>query len=80
MVQDDSYVRPSGGGTRSEGGLWGGAVVNRYGGRNRRSIHAMRMIWKQHCQEKYWGFLLIDSHNKFNEENQIAMLWAVCFE
>ena len=41
-------------------------------------IHAVRLLWKQHSQEEEWGFLFIDTHNAFNEENHTAMLWAVC--
>ena len=40
-------------------------------------IHSMRLIWAQPSQEKDWGFLLTDSWNAFNEENRIAMLWAI---
>ena len=40
-------------------------------------IHVIRLIWKQHSQEESWGFLLIDAHNTFNEDNQNTMLWVV---
>ena len=43
-------------------------------------MHYMRLLWAQHSQEEYWGFLLIDARNSFNEENQTAMLWAVRHE
>ena len=43
-------------------------------------IHATRLQWTQHSQEKEWGFLLIDARNAFNEENWTAMLWAVRHE
>ena len=43
-------------------------------------IHSVRLLWQQHDQEDYWGFLLIDAHNAFNEENRTAMLWAVLHE
>ena len=38
----------------------------------------MRLLWKQNYQEEEWGFLLIDKHNMFNEENYTTTLWAVC--
>ena len=37
----------------------------------------VRLLWKQHSQEEYWGFFLIDVRNYFNEEKRIAMLWMV---
>ena len=37
----------------------------------------MRVIWEDHTQEEDCGFLLIDAHNVFNEENRTDMLWAV---
>ena len=37
----------------------------------------MCILWEENAQEEYWGFLLIDAHNAFNEENWTAMLWAV---
>ena len=40
-------------------------------------IHEMRVLWEENAQEEYWGFLLIDARNAFNEENWTAMLWAV---
>ena len=43
-------------------------------------IHAMRVLWEEHQTEEDWGFLLIDARNAFNEENRIAMLWAVRHE
>ena len=43
-------------------------------------IHAMRVLWEEHSQEEDWGFLLIDAHNAFNEENRTAMLRAVLHE
>ena len=30
-------------------------------------IHTIRIILHQNSQEEDWGFLLIDSHNAFNE-------------
>ena len=44
------------------------------------AIHAARLQWTQHSQEEEWGFLLIEARNAFNEENWIAMLWAVQHE
>ena len=41
------------------------------------AIHAMHVLWEEHQTEEDWGFLLIDAHNAFNEENRTAMLWAV---
>ena len=38
-------------------------------------IHKMRLLWQHKSQEKYWGFLLIEAHNAFNEENQTAIMW-----
>ena len=29
-------------------------------------IHDVRLLWHQHAQDEYWGFLLIDGHNVFN--------------
>ena len=43
-------------------------------------IHAVRLLWKQHAQEEDWGFLLVESHNAFNEEKRTPMLWAVQHE
>ena len=40
-------------------------------------VHVMRILWQQHAQEEDWGFLLIDAHNAFIEENRKAMLWEV---
>ena len=37
----------------------------------------MRLLWAQKSQEEDWGFLLVDAHSAFNEENRKAMLWAV---
>ena len=44
------------------------------------AIQAARLQWAQHLEEEDWGFLLIDSRNAFNEENQTTMLWAVRHE
>ena len=41
------------------------------------SIHVMRLLYEEHRKEEDWGFLLIDTCNRFNEENRTAMLWAV---
>ena len=40
-------------------------------------IHVVRLMWQQNAQEEYWGFLLIDEHNVFNEENRTSMIWEV---
>jgi hypothetical protein len=40
-------------------------------------IHAMQHVWDAHHQEEEWGFLLIDAHNTFNEQNRTAMIWTV---
>ena len=40
-------------------------------------IHVVRLMWQQNAQEEYWGFLLNDAQNMFNEENHTAMLWEV---
>ena len=52
--------------------ICGGLEVGIEGG-----VHAVRLLWQQHAQEEDWGFLLIDMHNVFNENNRTAMLWAV---
>ena len=41
-------------------------------------INVVRLLWQKNAQEKNLGFLLIDAHNAFNEENHKATLWAVC--
>ena len=43
-------------------------------------INVMQLLWNQHSQEDYWGFILIDAHNVFNEENWESILWYVQFE
>ena len=43
-------------------------------------IHALQLLWKHHAQEEDWGFLLIDAHNAFNEENCTSMMWEMCHE
>ena len=40
----------------------------------------MRVLWEEHSNEEYWGFLLIDARNAFNEEKSTAMLWDVRHE
>ena len=40
----------------------------------------MRLLWQQHAQEEYWGFLLIYARNALNEENRTAMMWLVRHE
>ena len=42
-------------------------------------IHAMSLLCARHSHEEGWGFLLVDTHNTFNEENWTEMLWAVQF-
>ena len=37
----------------------------------------MRVLLEENRKEEDWGFLFIDAHNAFNEENRTAMLWAV---
>ena len=50
-----------------EAGLWGG-------------IHAMRLLWSQHCQKEDWGFLIIDAHNALNKQDRTTMMWEVWYE
>ena len=38
------------------------------------AINAMHVLWEEHKNEEDWGFLFIDAHNTFNEENRTAML------
>ena len=57
--------------TQLAGGLEAGIEV---------AIHAMRVLWDEHKKEEDWGFLFIDAHNAFDEENRIAMLWVVRHE
>ena len=40
-------------------------------------VHLVRLLRQQQAQEEYWRFLLIDTHNTFNEENRTAMMWAL---
>jgi len=40
-------------------------------------IHAMRKLFEDMKQEEFWGFLLIDARNAFNEGNRIVMLYVV---
>ena len=40
----------------------------------------MCLLWEHHYPEEYWGFLLIDVRNAFNEENRTAIIWAVRHE
>ena len=44
------------------------------------AIHVMRVLWEEQKTEEDWGFLLIDAHNAFNEENRTDMLWGVWHE
>ena len=44
------------------------------------AIHVMHVLWKEHNKNEYWGFLLIEARNVFNEESQATMLWAVQHE
>ena len=43
-------------------------------------IHDMLLLQAQNSQEEYWGFLLIDAWNAFNEENQTAIIWTALHE
>ena len=40
----------------------------------------MRVLWEEHKTEEDWGFLLVDVHNAFYQENRTAMLWSVRHE
>ena len=52
--------------------LYGGLEAGIEGG-----IHTVRLLWEHHAQEENWGFLLIDTHNAFNEDNRTSMMCAV---
>ena len=54
--------------SRSEGGVEEG--IEKW-------THAMRLLWQQHFQKEGCGFLLIDTRNVFNEDNQTEMTWEV---
>ena len=43
-------------------------------------VHMVRIMRQQHAQDEEWGFLVIDAHNAFNEDNHTAMLWEVRHE
>ena len=80
LEKTDGKVPASGDGAGGKGGLRmeqlsGGVEAGTEGG-----IHAMRVLWQDHSQEEDLRFLLIDARNEFNEENRIAMLWAVWHE
>ena len=40
-------------------------------------IHAMHKLFEEMRLEEFWGFLLIDARNAFNEGNRIVMLYVV---
>ena len=42
-------------------------------------IPTITLLNQQHAHEDDWGFPLIDAQNEFNEDNQMAMLWAIQF-
>ena len=40
----------------------------------------MRLLWAHNSQEEEWGFLFVDAWKYLNEENWIAIFWAVWHE
>ena len=60
-----------------QGGLRDGATLRRLESGIEGGIHVVRLLWHQHAQEDYSGFLLIYVRNAFNEENRTSMLLTV---
>ena len=77
METNDGKVSFEGGRDRGQGGLRHDTTFWRTWAGIEGAIYEMRVLWDEHKAEEDWGFLLIDARNTFNEENQIAMLWAV---
>ena len=42
--------------------------------------HSMCVLWEEHSQEEDLGFLLIETWNTFNADNQTPMLWDIWHE
>ena len=47
-----------------------------------RGIHHMQSLWDRHEKNEndFWGFLLIDARNTFNEGNRKMMIWVARHE
>ena len=42
-----------------------------------RDVHGFQSIWDENLSTEYWGFLLVDAKNVFNEINRIIILRKV---
>ena len=41
------------------------------------AVHGVQDIWDENSTTEYWGLLIVDAKNAFNDINQVGMLWTV---